>query len=564
MQNKYQHHFGTASARRFVAIFGVALLLMPQNTFSASSWSPTLLVNTESFQIIDEGDATTDIEIRFGDTVNEKIYWDRTNAEFRFSDDIRVDGNITASGTVTVSGNVKTKANLTINSDSGNADAVFTFGSDTTDETLTFINAEDTLEWSDDFQVTGNLAASGKLVIDGGAELNSTVKINGVTYTFPFSDGTATGKVLKTDGAGNLSWSTDINDGADKINDYYVRTGGDTMTGALTIKRVSGTLDQNLLTISGGRIRVQTTAPNDDIALITISGGSLDVSGNANISGTTLSVGSITTRGDLTLNIDQTAANTVLTFGSDTTNETLTFINAEDTLEWSDDFQVTGNLAASGKLVIDGATELNSTVKINGVTYTFPFSDGTATGKVLKTDGAGNLVWSDDTAGRSSGSIISFHPEYPNAAYFASGSTAVGTLGVRYAESGSGLGNFYRWQTTKLTNQDYWVSTRIRIPDNFSTWQATKPIELRYRTHSGTVNVYAKGTDDANVALTDGSDLDTNDWTTATITGPEAGGTWTAGGYATFLIQLINSGATFTNRTWADISWLNLNIETSD
>jgi len=217
-----------------------------------------------------------------------------------------VSGNANISGTLLIVGSITSRGNLTLNADQTAADTILTFGSDTTNETLTFINAEDTLEWSDDFQVTGNLAASGKLVIDGGAELNSTVKINGVTYTFPFTDGTATGKVLKTDSAGNLSWSTDSNDGGDKINDYYVRTGGDTMTGALTIKRVSGTLDQNLLTVSGGRIIIKSTAPDNDIALIHISGGSLDVSGNANISGSLLVVGSITTRGAIsgsTLNI---------------------------------------------------------------------------------------------------------------------------------------------------------------------------------------------------------------------------------------------------------------------
>jgi len=595
MPKKFFKH--TAYNKRIIAIVAtVALLGMQPSAAIASSWSPTLLVNTESFQIIDEGDSTTDIEIRFGDTVNEIFEWDRTNAEFHLTDDLDVDGNITSSGTLTVSGNAKTKGDLTINSDSGAADAVLTFGSDSTNETLTFINTEDTLEWSDDFQVTGGLAASGKLVIDGAAEFNSTVKINGVTYTFPYTDGTATGKVLKTDGAGNLVWSDDNNSGGfsfTELNSWFVNRAGDTMTGALT---VHGTVSGS--TLSGGYI----VGERGHVSTSLTSSGTLSVDGAAGFEGNvtvgnansdsvtfnadvtsnfipndeTYDLGSTSQRwnniyantgdfdADLTLNQDDGAVDVTLTFGSDGTSETLTWINTEDVFEFSDDIQTTGALSASGKLVIDGAAEFNSTVKINGVTYTFPYSDGTATGKVLKTDGAGNLVWSDDTAGRSSGSIMSFHPEYPNAVYFASGSSAVGTLGLRYASSGSGLGNFYRWQTTKTTNQDYWISTRVRIPDNFSTWQETKPIELRYRTHSGTINVYAKDTDDANIALTGGSDLDTNDWTTATITGPESSGTWATGGYATFLIQLINSGATYTNRTWADVSWVNLNVETSD
>ena len=50
-----------------------------------------------------------------------------------------------------------------------------------------------------------------------------------------------------------------------------------------------------------------------------------------------------------------------------------------------------------GASSLQGAVTLGSTLRINGVTYTFPYSDGTASGKVLKTDGAGNLVWATDT-----------------------------------------------------------------------------------------------------------------------------------------------------------------------
>ncbi|PIR52248.1 hypothetical protein COU77_01415 [Candidatus Peregrinibacteria bacterium CG10_big_fil_rev_8_21_14_0_10_49_16] len=70
------------------------------------------------------------------------------------------------------------------------------------------------------------------------------------------------------------------------------------MTGALTIKRVSGTY-QNLLTVSGGRIVVQTTNPDNSVDLIHVSGGSLAVSGNASVSGALLVVGNIQSRGTI-------------------------------------------------------------------------------------------------------------------------------------------------------------------------------------------------------------------------------------------------------------------------
>ena len=263
---------------------------------------------------------------------------------------LKVSGNINATGTILSVGSIATRGDLTLNIDQSAADTVLTFGSDSTNETLKFLNNEDRFEFSDDVRITGGTFASGALIVDGAAIFKSTLRLNGVTYTFPTSDGTSSGKVLKTNAAGQLSWSEDLNTGAAGLTyadarSYFVDDSGDTMTGALTIKRVSGTY-QNLLTVSGGRMVIQTTAPNNSVDLLDVSGGSLKVSGNINATGTILSVGSISTRGDLTLNIDQSAADTVLTFGSDSTNETLKFLNNEDRFEFSDDVRITGGTFA--------------------------------------------------------------------------------------------------------------------------------------------------------------------------------------------------------------------------
>src|SRR3989344_8120472 len=109
---------------------------------AASAWSPTLLVNTESFQTVDEGDSTTDVEIRFGATLNEKLIWNRGPARFEFTDDVHAQGNITGSVTLKVDGAIATEADLTLNQDQSAADTVITFGSDTTNETAKFLNNE--------------------------------------------------------------------------------------------------------------------------------------------------------------------------------------------------------------------------------------------------------------------------------------------------------------------------------------------------------------------------------------------------------------------------------------
>ena len=61
-------------ASRIVAVITLVFFAFTPNVVVASSWSPTLLVNTEAFQTIDDGDGSTDIELRFGTSGNELKY----------------------------------------------------------------------------------------------------------------------------------------------------------------------------------------------------------------------------------------------------------------------------------------------------------------------------------------------------------------------------------------------------------------------------------------------------------------------------------------------------------
>ncbi len=171
---------------------------------------------------------------------------------FEFSDDLHVTGVLAASGALVIGGAGTVKGDLTINADQTNANTVLTFGSDTTNETLTFLNAQDRFGFSDDLSVFGNLSGStlnvdgatglyGSLTVSGAVTLKSTLKLNGVTYTFPTSDGSASGKVLKTNAAGQLSWSADANDGGSGITyaaaqTYFLNDSGGSLTGALLIQ----------------------------------------------------------------------------------------------------------------------------------------------------------------------------------------------------------------------------------------------------------------------------------------------------------------------------------------
>jgi len=571
------------------------LLIDGAATFNSTLDTVGNMTTDGTLQVND--DDTGNAQLIFGnDAGDETITFNDGTNEFDISDDVNITGTLDVTGTVT------TDANLSINVDQTAANAVFTFGSDGTNETLTFYNAEDRFEFSDDLATTGNLTASGSITVDGAAVFGSTLTIGGVAYTFPGADGSASGKVLATNSAGQLSWTSAA---ASDTNTTYVAGQGVTLTAdSENAFSVNSTLTGTLIdfnTVSGAIVHARdqlrssgtllidgaatfnstldtvgnmttdgTLQVNDDDTgnaqlifgndagdeTITFNDGTneFDISDDVNITGTLDVTGTVTTDANLSINVDQTAANAVFTFGSDGTNETLTFYNAEDRFEFSDDLATTGNLTASGSITVDGAAVFGSTLTIGGVAYTFPGADGSASGKILATDGAGNLAWTSIKNG--SGNTVALSPDYPNAVYYASGSTAVGQL---FASGGNltSLENNYTWKTTQSALQDYWVSTRVKIPHNFANWAPT-PIQFRFKTGTplltqNYVSMKLYDTAGALVPLGTGA-LAGSNWTTANITGPESTGTYTPDSYITVMVKLAATNATAAQANAGSIS----------
>jgi len=435
-------------ALRLIAGSVIVSGLFTQVATAASSWNPTLLVNTESFQTVDEGDGTTNLELRFGGTLNEKLIWNRAKAMFQFTDDLSVQGTVSGS-TLRVDGYA---------------------------------------------EFWGNIAASGSLQVDQNVTANQNITA-----------------------IGNLS---------------------------------------------GSKLRVS---------------GQADVHGNLNASG------SVRADGDLTINDDAGATDATLTFGNASGNQTLKYLNGTQRYQFSRGISVLGHMSGSslnvdrnatvgGTLTSTGSIRTKgnlsgSTLTVDGTinwrnqTYTAPTTQGANT--FLKTDGAGALTWSAITVGNGSGNILSLHPEYPNAIYFSSGASFVGQL---TASGGTNaLDNSYVWTSTKAALNDYWISVRVRLPDNFSSWDPVKPIELRYKTGvaaaaNNHVTVRLKDTAGADVVLTNGGALSSTTWATANITGPQAAGTWTPKGYFTVYVKVAANSTASAN---AAAGYINLNYETT-
>jgi cytoskeletal protein CcmA (bactofilin family) len=367
-------------------------------------------------------------------------------------------------------------------------------------------------------------------------------------------------------------------DSGDGTTDIDLRFG--TSSNALQFLNASQTfLFTNSLRVRGGLSGSYLTI--DRQANIS---GSLTVKGATTLNSTLGVTGDVSAQSNITVNSDAGAVDALLTFGNASGNQTIKFLNTAQKFEFSRDIRVLGTISGSalrvdgnatigGPLTVTGSIKtkgnlsgstltVDGAVTLRGVTYNAPTIQG-ATNTFLRNDGAGNLTWTTTSTGNGSGGILSLHPEYPNAVYFGSGSSYVGQMTM--SGGTTSLENSYVWTSSRSGLQNYWISVRVRLPDNFSSWDPIKPIELRYKTGvassaNNDIKVMIRDTAGAYRALTGGEALANTSWTTAKITGPNAGGTWTPKGYVTVYVRLAANSTAGAN---AAAGFLNLNFETT-
>ncbi|MBI1934789.1 hypothetical protein HYS30_03945, partial [Candidatus Peregrinibacteria bacterium] len=226
-------------------------------------------------------------------------------------------------------------------------------GSDGNEATIRYNDSTDSIN----FDTNNDGRAEMTLGNTSGFAFSGATTFNQVAYTWPSANG-SNGQVLTTAGNGTLSW-TSAGTGLSQASgdSRYVNVSGDSMTGGLLIQSAAAgvtpaTIDAGLLlevigTASGRILHAQDVLRSSGSLIVQSAG---------------LFKGNLTTRG--------TASGSEL--------------------------YASALLRSSGSLSVQGATVLKSTLKIGGVTYTFPAYDGSASGKVLKTDSAGTLSWSTD------------------------------------------------------------------------------------------------------------------------------------------------------------------------
>ncbi|PIR51551.1 hypothetical protein COU78_00640, partial [Candidatus Peregrinibacteria bacterium CG10_big_fil_rev_8_21_14_0_10_49_24] len=225
----------------------------------------------------------------------------------------------------------------------------------------TVLHAQDLLRSS------GSLIVEGATTLHGALTLGSTVAIGGVTYTFPTSDGSASGKVLKTDSSGQLSWSSDIDTDTDTT---YSAGQGLALNGTVFV--LNGTLtgsSLNFTTISGATVHAQS--------LLTSSGG-LIVEGASTLNGT------VAINGVLTLDADDIAVyDAAPTFNSDNQIVTKKYVDDSDT---DTTYSAGQGLALNGTVFV-----LNGTLTGSSLNFT-TISGATVHAQSLLTSSGGLIV----------------------------------------------------------------------------------------------------------------------------------------------------------------------------
>ena len=303
--------------------------------------------------------------------------------------------------------------------------------------------------------------------------------------------------------AGNLSVAGDLNVTGDQII-----SGTTLYDSAQTIRTDSQSallVEKSGADGSGADVLIVDTSGT--VGLVGINktpavGVELDVSGDADVSGTLSSIGNF-----------------------DVNTDKFTVAAAS------------GNTGIAGTLAVSGNVDANSGLDVAGANLTLDSNNFVINGSKFTVNGSnGNTIMAGTLTHLRS---VGLTPDYDNATLRGDGSDNFGTMSLKYGSNH----NYYEWTTNEPTAQDYDIVVRYRLPDGFASFDTSIPIKLWNKVSNDQgntdVTVTMLDTTGAPVTLGSGADLNNTSWISSTITITNPGSyTFDAGGYVTIIIKL--------------------------
>lgn len=474
----------------------------------ASSWSPTLLVNTEAFQIIDEGDGSSDVSVQFGDTLNETITFERGSDHFNFSDDIFVAGDVTTTGTY--SGNGLTLSNvpncdLLVTDTSGTfacgstetgghlatiqirRDTDFTMAATNTYYDVTFNNTDvesepgvlehnntntERIDIKNDgyYLISYHVNANNALVTH---QLNARVRINNTTTLL----GSFTvGRNYQNEYSPNVSTNVVYLQDGDFVTLQVSRTTANTVINetVLTVTKLTGI--QGEKGDKGDPGNLDTSAAED----VFVNQGGDTMTGNLLLSNNA----EVQAGGNITLNSDNGATDAILTFGNDALAETLRFSDTSNAFEFSDDLIIAGDAYAQTNRFLPQIIHMNNTQSgITGAGWqtidSFTLPGGTlGTGNAVRI-----VVWTNQITG---GGGASYRIVYGGQTLASMGNNTNNPARIEYILKGNGATNAQRALLDHSNSGNTGTAEGSSTVD--STTNQTVSLQMDLQTDSDVIN----------------------------------------------------------------------------
>lgn len=308
------------------------------------------------------------------------------------------------------------------------------------------------VEWTSDLAIPGTLGVTGATTFTGAVTSNNNITLNAqsdlrfadadstnwvafqapatvatnVTWTLPSADGISN-QILRTDGAGNLSWISQTTGGDVFLANNNAFTGANTFFNATgQVIGASSTQDSLLLRGRAGgttslRINLEPAALSQTRTIVFPN-----TDGNVVTTGDTGTVTSAMIAANTIVDADISASAEIAVskLANGTARQLLQTDTAGTGVEWTSNLQVPGTFGVTGATTFTGAVTSNNNITLNAqndlrfadsdstnwvafqapatvatnVTWTLPAADGSSN-QILKTDGAGNLGWVTQTAG---------------------------------------------------------------------------------------------------------------------------------------------------------------------